>query len=979
MTSESQASAQAGLPSSADATLEPGEGLPAATTEPQESLPVTTPHSKENLLRTTPQQEEGLQATTPPAGESLPASKPQPKESLRATTPQAGGSSAAATAQPGGGLPLSYKCSACRVHTPYLLMMVKHLKARHPHMGCFSCPYCKISAPTSDGSTSYQPESFVTQKQLRSHIRKYHPDKTGRNEIALSAKAKQFVEAMVLPAGPECIRVGNRLVLEEDIHTCTYCSVKMTSLASVYEHLNDAHADLFEFVCPICQSFKSKDLEAISSHSLSVHLSEVETDKVHVSVPKNLFSVLKCISKGGKYIEKQLDGTSTSASGAEANANSKEASSAPPASASKSAADPPPSGDAPTKSVTPAAPPTEENSSAPLDLTSASQTVNIAAPPAHSPATTPVTVITPPPAHMGVRSPVAVSGASPSKPAHVNISSSLFDTSSMSVPPHVAVSPIAGSSSAPVPGAAASSFLSPQQQKSPSSGKNQQSVSPYPPSTALNNKAGGRHAKTYTPIAPKSLPVLNVPTIVPRPLPSGSVGVRQRVPSVGEPLSTITQPAASPVTRGPVISHTSAITSPSTSQLPQPTHHNVTLLTTATSYDDLPDNEPNPDAFKIFNLQPTAPLVNSPAPLSSIQSASPSAVTALPSPNTVPTVFPPVSTPLNTGYIQGPIVGFPAGLVISQALLPPHASSYSFSQQQQALFRAAAPGGALLPNVPSSVDSSNKSNEASSSGTSGLHGKQRQFKTSSSTFTPQQRAKSTSAQSANTLMLKEQQKRELLLLKQRLKQQKQAQNEPDLHAQIKEKQKQFKMLQLQLLQQKRQQQQMAQRQQMFQRAMLNHQQQARLLAQQVAQTQNQSSPPFPVSPQAWLQQQQQQQRQKLQQQQQGLQRQKHTQQEISSPQNPSDYANAAHNASNRPCPTPSSSSSFTAGTSSSSSSAASSALSSPRPAKGVHKRSMAMYHCPYCPTPVVLKALDVASHIHQNHPGNPVVFKRVLP
>ncbi|RUS74497.1 hypothetical protein EGW08_017748 [Elysia chlorotica] len=837
----------------------------------------------------------------------------------------------ATTNQPAGGLPLSYKCSACRVHTPYLLMMVKHLKAKHPHMGCFSCPYCKMSAlPQSGPSSSVgQAESFVTQKQLRSHIRKLHPEKTGRNEIALSARAKQFVEAMVLPAGPECIRVGSRLVLEEDIHTCTYCNLKMTSLASVYEHLNELHADLFEFVCPICQNFKSKNLEAISVHSLEVHFSEVETDKVHVSVPKNLFSVLKCISKGGKYIEKHLDGTS---SNTESNSSSKNPNPATPVVNTGS-----------TPSSVKAAPPAKscvepDNCSAPLDLTSASQSITRVPAPAHTPAAIAPPIIQAPPAHTG-------------KPAGVSFSSSLFDTSSLSAPPLLVVSPVAGGSSA-----AASSFLSPQH-KSPTPGRNLQSTLASP---AMASVGKHKHAKSSPSPAPKSLPVLNVPTIKPRPPPASSAGARQRVLGIAEP-----QPeTAITGSRTPVISHTSSVKSSSSSysatQSPQSAH--LSLPTSATSFDDLPDDEPNPDAFKIFNLQPTPPLVNSPAPVSVLHSPSPVTLTGQPSPSAIPTVFPPVSSPLSASFIQGPIVGFPPGLVISQALLPPHPSTFS-QQQQAAMFRSATPAGTVLSSSP---------------GGSGMSSKQR---ASPGTFSQPQRPKSASVASADTQLLKEKQKRELLLLKQQYQQQRQGAGfegfpkdpsqlaEEDRQQAQKKQQKQLRMQQLQFLQQVRQQQQLAHRQQMLQRAVLNQQQQqqqANNLAQQV-QAQMQSYPSFQVpAAQAWFQQQrQQQQRNQLMQQQQEMLRQK-----------AADFANAGQAAQmNHPQATSSTSSPAPPPTSSSAPTS-SSGMVSPRSSKGVHKRSSSLYQCPYCPAPVVLKALDVASHIHQKHPGSQVVFKK---
>ncbi|GFR67613.1 hypothetical protein ElyMa_005587600 [Elysia marginata] len=821
---------------------------------------------------------------------------------------------ASASSHLGGGLPLSYKCSACRVHTPYLLMMVKHLKAKHPHMGCFSCPYCKVYAPGTE-----QPESFVTQKQLRTHIRKFHPEKTGRNEIALSARAKQFVEAMVLPASSECIQVGSRLVLEEDIHTCTYCSLKMTSLASVYEHLNEVHADLFEFVCPICQSFKSKDLEEISAHSLEVHLSEVETDKVHVSVPKNLFSVLKCISKGGKYIEKQLDGLNSSS--AEATDSSKSSTPAPVLPSSQE----PPAGSTTASTSVSAATTlamTIENASAPLDLTSASHSINRAPETNLSPA------VAPPPAHMGMKSPARV------PPAQLNFSSSLFDTSSLSIPPQMVVAAMSGSSGAtPVPVAAASSFLSPR------TGKSHQ------------GKHSNKQTKTTSPAAARALPVLNIPTIKPRPQPPSSVLARQKV-SVDEPLRTSFQPAAA--ARPPAISHTSAT---STLQPPQSTRLNLSVTTT--SFDDLPDDEPNPDAFKIFNLQPTPPpLVNSPASLNALHSPSP---VPSPSSSVVPTVFPPVSTQLSSGFIQGPIVGFPAGMVISQTLLPPHASSSISQQQQQALFYSAGPSSTALSGIPTSL--------GSEANTNSLLSKLKQFPSASpsSLSGSSQRPKSASAASSTTQLLKEQQKRELFLLKQRHHQQKltglaasgfpiEQQPEdtvPDYHRLLaKEKQKQVRMKQLQALQQARQQQQFAHQQQMLQRAVLNqHQHQARLLAQQ-AQAQGRPFPPLPAPTQAWLQHQQHNQQQ----------------QQDNLPPNTNDFP-VSSAPLHAPLAPPSSSSSPLI-------TATGSVISPSRPTKGVHKRSSSLYQCPYCPTTVTLKALDVASHIHQKHPGSQVVFKK---
>ncbi|GFO10517.1 hypothetical protein PoB_003702200 [Plakobranchus ocellatus] len=858
-----------------------------------------------------------------------------------------GPSSSAAVAapnQPAGGLPLSYKCSACRVHTPYLLMMVKHLKAKHPHMGCFSCPYCKISTTSSlAGVPSSQPESFVTQKQLRSHIRKNHPDKTGRNEIALSAKAKQFVEAMVLPAGPECIRVGSRLVLEEDIHTCTYCSLKMTSLASVYEHLNEAHGDLFEFVCPVCQSFKSKDLEEISQHSLTVHRSEVETDKVHVSVPKNLFSVLKCISKGGKYIEKQLDNANSScpetsnSSKATSIATTKDSTGSLPAATSPAIA----KVSAPTVGV-------EDGTSAPLDLTScAQQTVS----PASDAPAIPAPVVPAPPAHMTIKSPARVPGSAsfdPPRPAQVNFSSSLFDTSSLTAPPQLVVSPSAGNNSNAVPAAAALSFLSPQQQKSLASGKSQLDLSTAMTQMSMQNNMGNKQAKSSPSNSSKYLPVLNVPTIRPRQSPASSLVTRREAPMKNKPH----QSSATKDSRGPVIAHTSAV-APSWSQL-----HRSIQNKLPSAFEDLPDNEPNPDAFKIFNLQPMPPHTNSPNTFGPLHSPSPSGPAPLSTPSVIPSVFPPVSTPLNAGFIPGPIVGFPAGMVISQALLPPHAPSYSFSQQQHTFMQSASPVSSG-PSIFSTAESHGSNSSSSSLGQMQYDG------TPSPSFISSQRPKSTADKTA---LLKEKQQLELMLLKQQHQQQQRGnsgQLPKDPHQQLKVKQKLLRLQQLQQFQRKRQEQQMAHRQEMFQRAVLNQQQQARLLAQH-AQIREQR--PMSASPQAWVHNKQHNQLQQSQE---------------TALQSGDDFSTAnAHpihgmsaESSSLLSPLTARPSSVSSVTSLSSSSASASIVS-PRPTKGVHKRSSSLYQCPYCPTPLTLKALEVASHIQQKHPGKQVTFKK---
>ncbi|KAH9491489.1 hypothetical protein Btru_032083 [Bulinus truncatus] len=648
-----------------------------------------------------------------------------------------------------GGLPLSYKCNACKVHTPYLLMMVKHLKAKHPNMRCFACPYCKAI------------NSFVSQKQLRHHVRNMHPDKIGRNEIALSEEAKKFVEAMVLPTSPECIRVGNRIVLEEDIHTCTYCQLKMTSLAQVYEHLNNKHSDLFEFVCPVCQSFKSKVLQDISIHCIQSHNSPLDTDKVHVSVPKSLFHVLTCISKGGKYIEKSLSTPVDSSS-------KQPVSSVPslPVEAAPSIQAPHVDWNSQAKDIsqlTPSKGPVMQHL-----LPSVQQIPSV-----HQ--QMPHVVFSQTPLIAIPLIPTISTTSAASRPI-IAFSSALFDTSSLSAPPELITSVASKPPSVLQSTSGVSSFLAPgfqQQSKSEIQGK-----SPTP--SVKNPKS-------------KPLPVLNVPNIKPR---------------------------ASPLNSAPVMAHRNIPSKLTPSPVKQ-------VSAPAREVDNLPETDPDPDAFKIFNLRPSGPV----PPPSSSPSGNPSMV------------FPPVSSPVSSAFIQGPIAGFPSGMVVPQSLVP-----YAFSHQQQM----------LMASRPIS------------------HMSKQMQPTATPPETPRSKTKA-------LFMSKAQQPRDLLLKERHLEMQRQRSVHPKMPTNM----------------------------------------------------------PHPAST-------------------------------LSGPYH-------HHTPSSVPVPQPHAPDLASRHTEvqSSVSSGNSMVQGLPRPSKGVHKRSSSIYQCPYCPQVVPLKALEVASHIHQYHPGSQVTFKKV--
>ncbi|CAG5124707.1 unnamed protein product, partial [Candidula unifasciata] len=708
-----------------------------------------------------------------------------------------------------GGLPLSYKCNACKVHTPYLLMMVKHLKAKHPNMRCFSCPYCKTS------------QSFISQKQLRHHIKQSHPTKFGRNEIALSEDAKKFVEAMVLPIGPECIRVGNRIVLEEDIHTCTYCQVKMVSLTSVYEHLNTKHSDLFEFVCPECQSYRSKLLPEIFEHCLRAHKSSLDTDKVHVSVPKNLFTALTCISKSGKYIEKTLGSSPEKIRAGTSSSTSQQPQKTQVASLPQRVPQLPTEGQIssaeqhPLREASCAATPL-------IPVAEAVQTTRIMQP-----------IFAVPLTATSIGSVPAVA-----RPA-IAFSSSLFDTSSLT-PPQLAVA----SHSAPfIQNAAAASFLSPSPQQAHSSHHQH----------LQSNKQSHSKPSERTHGSAKHLPVLNVPTIRPRTSPVAAK------PVVGSPVDAV--PLSASNCNFSVMSASGAGQQPFRS-------------VSSSIIDSLPDDEPNPDAFKIFNLCPTGPRI-SPSPVSSL-------------PPGVPTVFPPVSAPMAAGYIQGPLAGFPPGMVISPNMLP---FSFPYSQNQSLM-----QGLLAQKQNPQNSPLSRHSHLPHTSALMAAH-------------SASARRNNMSSEEA-TAYLKKHQQRELYLKKQQHHHQQQLQSQRHL----------FKQSQ----------------QSAAPRAHPAHQQPPSLSGQ-VYQPQ-----PLPVQTLPY----------------------DHHQPMTghNDPLHPSLFSSSV----------PVSSAAGPSGHL-----MAHSSPSPVRPSKGLHKRSNTLYQCPYCPVMVTLKALEVASHIQQHHPGKQVTFRKI--
>ncbi|XP_005107862.1 serine-rich adhesin for platelets [Aplysia californica] len=769
-------------------------------------------------------------------------------------------SSSTETPQPsssGGRLPLSYKCSACKVHTPYLLMMVKHLKAKHPLIDCFACPYCKKAL------------CFSSQKQLRIHIKNHHPDKLSRNEISLSDEAKKLVEAMVLPSSPECVRVGNRLVLEEDIHTCTYCHLKMTSLASVYEHLNDQHSDLFEFVCPVCQSFKHKVLAEIATHCSSAHQTSLDTDKVHVSVPKNLFSVLTCISRNGKYIEKTLEASSSSSSSSQ-DTSSDTASKPPPASSldlsstskSKETTDVQKESTEQQK-VAEASSPAVQQTAVEMSASKTTTTSAVTPPVACTGAPVPlISLISRTPL---IAIPLTTVGTSVSTRPVIAFSSALFDTSSMPGPPPAALAapapPLGLVHSAGAP--AAASFLSPRQLLAsstitkPQSLRPAPSLHPKPPHQSQTHGAGSGAGSV------RNLPVLNVPTIRPRPSSSS--------------------PARSSEARSYTSSPASSSPSPLAHSFLQPPATSTTTATSATA-DSLPDVEPNPDAFKIFNLRPMAPAAPSASP-----SPSAPAMFAGGQASSTPTVFPPVSgSSLPGGYLPGHMAGLPPGIVIPPNLLP---QGFSYPQVP-----ASSPG--TLPTT------SSKSRQPT---TSRRHGEP-----AASTNPSQAHSK----RAATTALLLKQQREELYQLKQQ---------QLSRHA-------------LELQRQRLLSSQLKQQQPQHPSPMVHPAfPRPHLLPHPVATLQARPglSIPFPIP--------------------------------HSSPSSPaaSHSPLSASPESHSVAPPPSVG-------------LAQAGQVGARPAKGVHKRSSSLYQCPYCPSGVRLKAIEVPSHIQQQHPGQPVLFKKVV-
>ncbi|KAI8782741.1 serine-rich adhesin for platelets [Biomphalaria glabrata] len=680
------------------------------------------------------------------------------------TTASAGQTSSSSSAN--SGLPLSYKCNACKVHTPYLLMMVKHLKARHPNMRCFACPYCKAI------------NSFISQKQLRHHVKNAHPDKIGRNEIALSDEAKKFVEAMVLPNSSECIRVGNRIVLEEDLHTCTYCQLKMTSLAQVYEHLNNKHSDLFEFVCPVCQGFKSKALQEISIHCVQAHNSALDTDKVHVSVPKNLFHVLNCISKGGKYIEKSLSASEDPSIKQTVDAGQTVSQDA---------------------STTAAARLTGESSK---DMSKLSPGRASVMPPLIAavnqlPAVqqqVPHMVFSQAPLIAIPLMPGSISNlptAAGARPM-IAFSSALFDTSTLTSPPQL-ISSVAPSPASVLPSTSGlPSFLSPAFQQ--------------------QNTTDLKATSPVRQIKPKHLPVLNVPNIKPR---------------VSQPSTLVPVSSPSDQSHRHIPVHT--ISSPIKGF--SPASHEV---------NNLPDTDPSPDAFKIFNLRPTAPLP---------PSSSPSA--------NAPMVFPPVSS---SGFIQGPIAGFPAGMVVPQNLVP-----FVFNQPQPMMIaprQSTVHGGkSMRPSTMSAL-----------------------------TSTPEQRIK---------LSMPSEQRMRPTNMPSPL-----AEFEP---SSSKSQPSYFKTRNVPLLKEQ---------QLELQRQRPTHPSGARSVSTLAGAFRSSSSATATS---------------------QSLEHRKHSEGLTSVPASPG----------------------------------------LPRPSKGIHKRSSSIYQCPYCPGIVTLKALEVASHIQNYHPGHQVTFKKI--
>ena len=162
----------------------------------------------------------------------------------------------------------TYKCETCHVHAPVLAALVAHLKNSHTNIPkLFQCPYCR----DMEGET----EALIHQ-----HIRMCHPTDNPNPPVALSEPAKRNLKTITIPL-PE---KAESTTFERDIYMCLRCKKHLPSLDLIYNHLELEHREVFVYVCPFCKIFKAKEEHVVNNHVLNVHHKNIEDVSISLAI-----------------------------------------------------------------------------------------------------------------------------------------------------------------------------------------------------------------------------------------------------------------------------------------------------------------------------------------------------------------------------------------------------------------------------------------------------------------------------------------------------------------------------------------------------------------------------------------------------------------------------------------------------------------------------------------------------------------------
>ena len=175
--------------------------------------------------------------------------------------------------KPAGKTGTTYKCETCQVHAPVLAALVAHLKSSHTNIPkLFQCPYCR----DMEGET----EALIHQ-----HIRRCHPTDNPNPPVALSEPAKRNLKTLTV----ELPEKAENTIVERDIYMCLRCKKHFPSLEMTYNHLELEHREVFVYVCPFCKVFKAKEEFIVNTHVLNFHQRSIEDINISLAIDGTQF------------------------------------------------------------------------------------------------------------------------------------------------------------------------------------------------------------------------------------------------------------------------------------------------------------------------------------------------------------------------------------------------------------------------------------------------------------------------------------------------------------------------------------------------------------------------------------------------------------------------------------------------------------------------------------------------------------------